>query len=179
MQADIARLRVLVVGVGSVGLEVAVRLVASGIEHVGVMDFDSVELVNLDRLIGATRLDALLRTPKVEVARRLMRQAATAEHPVIRALEASICEPTGRSLALDYDVIFSCVDRPWPRAVLNALGYGDLIPSSTAGSTSTPSRRTGCETRPGGHMSFGPDGPALRATASSIWAWCRRTVRDC
>jgi hypothetical protein len=128
MQADITRLRVLVVGVGSVGLEVALRLVASGIEHVGVMDFDSVELVNLDRLIGATRLDALLRTPKVEVARRLMQQAATAEHPVIRALDASICEPAGRSLALDYDVIFSCVDRPWPRAVLNALAYADLIP---------------------------------------------------
>ncbi len=128
MQADIARLRVLVVGVGSVGMEVALRLVASGIEHVGVMDFDTVELVNLDRLIGATRLDALLRTPKVQVARRLMEQAATAEDPVIRALDASICQPAGRSFALDYDVIFSCVDRPWPRAVLNMLAYADLIP---------------------------------------------------
>lgn len=127
-QADIARLRVLVVGAGSVGLEVALRLVASGVEEVGVMDFDSVELLNLDRLIGATRLDALLRTAKVEVARRLMRRAATAEHPLIRTHDVSICEPVGRSLALDYDVVFSCVDRPWPRAVLNMLAYADLIP---------------------------------------------------
>jgi hypothetical protein len=127
-QADIARLRVLVVGAGSVGLEVALRLVASGVEHVGVMDFDSVEFLNLDRLIGATRLDAFMRTPKVEVARRLMQRAATAEHPLILTHEVSICEPAGRSLALDYDVVFSCVDRPWPRAVLNMLAYADLIP---------------------------------------------------
>jgi len=127
-QADIARLRVLVVGAGSVGLEVALRLVASGVEQVGVMDFDSVELLNLDRLIGATRLDALLRTPKVEVGRRLMQRAATAEQPLIRAHDVSICEPAGLRLALDYDVVFSCVDRPWPRAVLNMLAYADLIP---------------------------------------------------
>jgi hypothetical protein len=128
VHANLARLRVLVVGVGSVGLEVALRLVASGIEHVGIMDFDSVELLNLDRLIGATRLDAFLRTPKVDVARRLMQRAATGEHPVISAHDVSICEPVGRSLALDYDVVFSCVDRPWPRAVLNLLAYVDLIP---------------------------------------------------
>ena len=128
IQANLARLRVLVVGAGSVGLEVALRLVASGIEHVGVMDFDSVELLNLDRLIGATRLDAFLRTPKVDVARRLMEQAATAEHPLISVHDVSICEPAGLARALDYDVIFSCVDRPWPRAVLNMLAYADLIP---------------------------------------------------
>ena len=52
-QADIARRRVLVVGAGSVGLDVAVRLAASGICDLTVMDFDLVEFHNLDRLIGA------------------------------------------------------------------------------------------------------------------------------
>lgn len=57
-----------------------------------------------------------------------MRSAATAEKFEVRQHEVSICDPEGLSIALDYDVIFSCVDRPWPRAVLNALAYTDLIP---------------------------------------------------
>lgn len=127
-QADIARLRVLVVGVGSVGLDVALRLAATGIQHVAVMDFDGVEIINLDRLVGATRLDVRLHRSKVEVAKRLMLQAATAGGPEMTEYETSICDPAGHSVALDYDIIFSCVDRPWPRAVLNALAYADLIP---------------------------------------------------
>lgn len=126
--ADLTRLRVLVVGAGSVGLDVAQRLAATGVQHVAVMDFDGVEIVNLDRLVGATRLDARLLRSKVQVAARLLRQAATADVPEITPLETSVCEPDGHSVALDYDVVFSCVDRPWPRAVLNALAYTDLIP---------------------------------------------------
>jgi hypothetical protein len=127
-QADLARLRVLVVGVGSVGLDVALRLAATGIEHVAVMDFDTVEIVNLDRLVGANRLDAKLQRSKIEVAARLLRRTATARRSEIAAHDLSICEPSGHDIALDYDVIFSCVDRPWPRAVLNTLAYADLIP---------------------------------------------------
>lgn len=128
IQADVTRLRVLVVGVGSVGLDVAQRLCAAGIIQVGVMDFDSVEEVNLDRMIGATRGDARQQRAKVEVAARLMRAAATAKTPDIAMHDKSICDPDGLAIALDYDVIFSCVDRPWPRAVLNAIAYADLIP---------------------------------------------------
>ena len=127
-QASIARLRVLVVGGGSVGLDVAQRLAATGLITVGVMDYDAVEPRNLDRMIGATRLDAALGRAKVDVAARLMRSAATAEDIEVRRHEVSITDPVGVEIALDYDVIFSCVDRPWPRAVLNGIAYSDLIP---------------------------------------------------
>lgn len=127
-QASIARLRVLVVGAGSVGLDIAQRLAATGLLEVGVMDFDAVEEVNLDRMIGATRLDASIGRSKVAVASRLMRSAATAATFTVSRHELSITDPEGFRAALDYDIVFSCVDRPWARAVLNSMAYADLIP---------------------------------------------------
>lgn len=127
-QASISRLRVLIVGCGSVGLDVAQRLAATGLAQIGVMDFDAVETVNLDRMIGATRLDAALGRSKVAVAARLMNSAATAKSFKAVSYEMSITDPEGFRVALDYDIIISCVDRPWARAVLNSLAYADLIP---------------------------------------------------
>lgn len=128
VQADLARLRVLVVGVGTVGLDLAIRLVQAGLQDVSVMDFDTVEGVNLDRLLAATQIDAALFRSKVHVALRAMRAAVTAATPVQTGYDLSICEPQGQRIALDHDVIFSCVDRPWARAVLNQVAYSDLIP---------------------------------------------------
>lgn len=128
VQAALARLHLLVIGVGTVGLDVGLRLAATGIQHIGVMDFDTLELVNLDRLIGATPLDVFLQRSKAEVAQRLLLAAATAAQPEIVATEWSVCEPQGHAIALDYDLIFSCVDRPWARAVMNQLSFADLIP---------------------------------------------------
>ena len=127
-QADLVRRRILVVGTGSVGLDIIVRLAASGVCRLTVMDFDPVEIHNLDRLIGATMRDARLKRPKIHIARREATKAATASQWQIDISDLSICEPEGFSLALDHDVIFCCVDKPWPRSVLNALAHSDLIP---------------------------------------------------
>jgi molybdopterin/thiamine biosynthesis adenylyltransferase len=126
-QASIARLRVLVVELGSVG-PVALRLAATSILQVGVMDFDSVETFNLDRMTGATATDVCLARTKVLVGARLMARAATAKQPAIAVHDVSICEVAGLKVALDYDIIFGCVDRPWARSVLNTLAFADLVP---------------------------------------------------
>jgi len=125
---DLARRSVLVVGTGSVGLEVALRLAATGVTRIGLMDFDTVEDHNLDRLIGVTATDAWLRRAKVDVARRLVLENATASELDLQTWNHSVCEPTGARHALDFDLIMCCVDRPWPRAVLNVIAYTDLVP---------------------------------------------------
>jgi molybdopterin-synthase adenylyltransferase len=126
--SDLTRRSVLVVGLGSVGLDVAVRLAATGVTRLGLMDYDTVKPHNLDRLIGSTAADAWLRRSKLFVARRLVTENATAAAPVIEYFDFSICEPDGLAAALDFDQIICCVDRPWPRSVLNLLAYRDYIP---------------------------------------------------
>lgn len=129
VQTDVARLRVLVVGAGTLGLEVALRLAATGIATVAILDFDSMKIVNLDRMIGPTILDVLLRRSKVEVAVRLLEATATANPFAAVGLEGSICQPNLFETALDFDLLFCCVDdHPWPRSVINAIAYADLIP---------------------------------------------------
>ena len=83
---------------------------ASGLCYL-TMDFDIVEARNLDRLIGA---HARLRRPKITLHTG-KRQQLPPTHS-FEVSDWSICV----QLALDHDLIFSCVDRPW-RAVLNPL----------------------------------------------------------
>jgi hypothetical protein len=128
MHDDLARRSVLVVGMGSVGLEVALHLAATGVTRIGLMDFDTVEEANLDRLIGVTPTDVWLRRAKVDVARRLVLENATASQLHLQTWDHSVCESPGARRALDFDLIMCCVDRPWPRAVLNLLAYTDLVP---------------------------------------------------
>ena len=161
VQADIARLRILVVGLGSVGLDVAVRLAASGVENIGIMDFDGVETANLDRLIGATSIDAYLNRSKAELGHSCLCDASTASNPQFDVYETSICEPAGLRNALDYDLIFSCVDRPWPRAVLNMLAYSDLIPVIDGGIAIDPFPEGGMRSATWRTHVIGPGRPCM------------------
>ncbi|MFG3292328.1 ThiF family adenylyltransferase [Streptomyces sp. NPDC048179] len=127
-QDTLARLHVGVVGTGSVGMLVVEALARTGIGRLTLFDFDTVETVNLDRLLHATARDAQVKRPKVGLAAREARRAATAPAFNVSALEASVTEPNGFASAADCDVLFSCVDRPWPRHALNLLAYSHLIP---------------------------------------------------
>ena len=127
-QADLARLHVGIIGLGSVGSIVAEALSRVGLTHLTLIDHDVIEDRNLDRTLGATTLDALERRPKVAVSERLIRGSHTAPAIEVDAFPGSLLSRAGLERALDCDVIFSCVDRPWPRHVLNALAYAHLIP---------------------------------------------------
>ncbi|MDV9170788.1 ThiF family adenylyltransferase [Streptomyces sp. W16] len=142
-QNDLARLHVGVVGTGSVGMLVVEALARTGIQHLSLFDFDTVEDVNLDRLLHATPRDVRLLRAKTGIAARAARRSATATEVRVTSYETSVVEPDGFASAMDCDVLFSCVDRPWPRAALNFLAYAHLIPVVDGG--------IAVDTR-GGHM---------------------------
>jgi hypothetical protein len=128
IHADMTRLRVGVIGLGSLGMPIAEALARTGFTRLSLFDFDQVEDVNLDRLPAATKRDVRLARTKLELAARLVRRSSTADRVDVRLFDLSVAEPAGMAAAADCDVVFSCVDRPWPRAVLNLLGYAHLIP---------------------------------------------------
>lgn len=128
VQAMLARMRIGIIGAGSVGSVVAEILARTGVGELVLIDFDTVERHNLDRLLHATERDVRLARAKVHSLARTLGDHAT--HPTFRAvpLELSVVEPDGFAAAADCDVLFSCVDRPWPRHALNVLAAAHLIP---------------------------------------------------
>jgi hypothetical protein len=125
-QGNLARLRIGIVGAGSVGGLIGDALARTGFEDVMLIDFDHVEKHNLDRLAYATRAD--IGRLKVEVQAQHLAARATAAPFTAEPVVASVYEDRGFCAALDCDVLFACVDRPWGRYVLNLIAYAHLIP---------------------------------------------------
>jgi molybdopterin/thiamine biosynthesis adenylyltransferase len=125
-QAHLVRLRAGVVGAGSVGGMIAESLVRTGFEDVTLIDFDTVKKHNLDRLNYATRKD--IGRLKVDALAEHLCARATAQNFNVLCIDAAVYEARGYRAALDCDLLFSCVDRPWGRHTLNLIAYSHLIP---------------------------------------------------
>ena len=93
---------------------------------VTLIDHDIVKRHNLDRLLYASEED--IGEQKVTLAERNIRRHATAENFEVITLPLSIRERTAYRAAIDCDILFSCVDRPVGRDVLNFIAYSNLIP---------------------------------------------------
>lgn len=126
VQSDLMRTRVGIVGVGSVGSVVAEALARMGVQDIVLIDFDTIKKHNLDRHIHATLCD--VDHFKTHVVARRLGEIATCENFKVTTCEYGVNEDFGFKTALDCDVLFSCVDRPWPRQVLNTIALWHLIP---------------------------------------------------
>ena len=127
-QRSLMRMRIGIVGLGSVGSIVCEALARIGVAHVTLIDHDQIETRNLDRTLGACSTDAKRGRSKVEVAARNFRLSSTLPEPQIRAIPHSLFSQEAIEAVLDCDVLLSCVDRPLPRHTLNVIAYSHLIP---------------------------------------------------
>ena len=125
-QETISRLRVGIVGLGSVGSVVAEAMARIGVSRVSLIDPDRIEEHNLDRLVYGTTRD--VGKLKVDVAAQSMRRHSASERIRIATFPYSVHEHAAYEAALDCDVIFSCVDKPVARDVLNYIAQAHLIP---------------------------------------------------
>jgi len=122
--ARIARARVVVVGAGAVGNEVAKNLALVGVGRLTLVDPDVVEPSNLNRCIFFRERD--VGRKKVHVARRALRAAAPGLEVAAwaRPIQAA---PDG---VWDADLVALCVDDEFARYYVNArlLGERGRIP---------------------------------------------------
>src|SRR5690606_36575641 len=81
---------------------------------------------NLDRTLGVYDTDVA--KTKVKAISDAIYRSATSPNVKVEVSQYSICEENGFLEALNCDIVFSCVDRPWPRQVLNFIAYSHLIP---------------------------------------------------
>lgn len=125
-QQNIARLKIGVVGLGSVGCIVAESLARIGVSDMVLIDDDKVEEHNLDRLLYGTKKNIGMH--KVEIAKRAIRKNATADGVKVVAHALPVQNEDAYKAALDCDFLFSCVDRPVARDVLNHIANAHLIP---------------------------------------------------
>ena len=125
-QEELTRARVGVVGLGSVGSIVAEALSRVGLTDLVYIDFDKIEPRNLDRTLGASYGD--IDELKVQVAAANSRHSSTALNLALKEIPYSLLAPEGLSAALDCDALMCCVDRPWPKHLLNTVAYSHLIP---------------------------------------------------
>ena len=125
-QNNIARLKIGIIGLGSVGCIVAEAMARIGISHIVLIDPDKVERHNLDRLLYG--LPEHIGDYKVNMVKQILEKHSTADKVNIEAIPLSIHHSKAYYGALDCDFLFSCVDRPLARDVLNFISFTHLIP---------------------------------------------------
>lgn len=99
--------KVLIIGVGGVGQHIATYLITNGIEHLTIVDFDKVEISNLNRQILLTEKDIDLL--KVEVVRKaLLERNSDAE---VKAINAKLTKENAPEIITnEYDVVVDALD---------------------------------------------------------------------
>ena len=114
-QKKLTGAKVLIVGVGGLGCSVAQHLVASGVGYIGLLDFDRVDISNLNRQILFSEADE--GRYKVEVAKEALLKINDQVH--IRSYQEHLSFETALDLFPDYDIIIDGTDNFQTKYLIN------------------------------------------------------------
>jgi proteasome lid subunit RPN8/RPN11 len=133
MRNELSRLSVCVVGVSGTGSIVAEQLGRLGFGHICLVEFDRMELRNLNRILNSSLADAEAERLKVEV---LAAAIATHRGPgIAEPIAESILSRPAVLAASQCDVLFCCVDSLEARYIADLLCDAFLLPLIDVGVT--------------------------------------------
>lgn len=148
-----------IIGAGGVGSLLVLYLARLGVGHLVVVDPDRIDITNLSRVPGATRLDARswltadgrpewlrkfghrISTPKVKIMQRVARRAN--RHIHIEGIFGNVVDDAIAMRLRDCDYLFLAADSQQSRLVFNALVHQYLIPGVQVGSKVQVDKATG------------------------------------
>jgi molybdopterin/thiamine biosynthesis adenylyltransferase len=112
--------KVVLIGAGALGNEVAKNLALSGFRKITVIDMDNVVGSNLSRCLFFTERDAKMRRSKSEAVCDGIRRLSTDADP--RPITSKI-EDCGEAPFKDNDIVLGCLDNVNARVHANAYAY--------------------------------------------------------
>lgn len=128
-QQQIASLKVAIIGAGGTGSITCQQLAYLGVRKFILVDFDTIEETNLNRIVGATVAD--LGELKSDVASRGIK--AVQPNAEVTTLAGDVTDDAIARQLLGADIIFTCTDSHASRAVVNQIAYQYLIPAIDMG----------------------------------------------
>jgi hypothetical protein len=149
-----------VVGCSGTGSPLIEQLARLGIGRLVLVDPDRVELNNLNRILNATREDAYLRRPKVEVMARAI--AAMGFDTEVEIIAADLATPRAVKAVAECDVVFGCMDGVEGRHLLNRLAAFYVLPYFDVGIKLEADGQGGINEACGAVHYVRPDGSTLR-----------------
>ena len=120
----LASKRILIVGVGGLGVPAACALMRAGLADLGLIDPDSVDLSNLPRQVIFGESD--IGVSKVIAAARHL--AAIAPHAIVEPMQASLDAANAAEIIARFDFVIDATDSPATKFLINDVGVDLGVP---------------------------------------------------
>lgn len=117
----LSRLRVAVIGASGTGSLFCELLARAGCRDLLVIDDDIIKIINLNRILYATRQDVDRKTPKVEVIRRGIEGLGLGCR--VDPVRGNILDRDVLARLREADMVIGCVDKAFPRQLLCEFAY--------------------------------------------------------